>query len=164
MTPIKPNIVRVTSSRAITDSGSDRHRLERASLLHGPSAFGDRAGRIRPERTRRSNTSERGARRFKNVWTRSRLRKLPQCHLPHGSAEPRVRRFVVANHQRRARRSANRPLEREYREESGGRRAGSATGCGRADQECMARKWDGTIPCPCGSGKKYKKCHGSTIA
>ena len=31
--------------------------------------------------------------------------------------------------------------------------AAPASRCG------SGRGWDATIPCPCGSGKKYKKCH-----
>ncbi|MET0801712.1 MAG: preprotein translocase subunit SecA [Actinomycetota bacterium] len=46
-------------------------------------------------------------------------------------------------------------------EESGGQRAGGA-GTANANQ-AVSDKVPRNAPCPCGSGKKYKKCHGAAV-
>jgi preprotein translocase subunit SecA len=42
------------------------------------------------------------------------------------------------------------------RSSSGGRGAATAT-------QAVSDKVPRNAPCPCGSGKKYKKCHGATV-
>ena len=47
-------------------------------------------------------------------------------------------------------------------EEAGGQRAAGGTGTANANQ-AVSEKVPRNAPCPCGSGKKYKKCHGATV-
>ena len=48
-------------------------------------------------------------------------------------------------------------------EEVGGQRSGGGgTGTANANQ-AVSDKVPRNAPCPCGSGKKYKKCHGATV-
>ncbi len=46
-------------------------------------------------------------------------------------------------------------------EEAGGQRA--ATGGTAGANQAVSEKVPRNAPCPCGSGKKYKKCHGATV-
>jgi preprotein translocase subunit SecA len=46
-------------------------------------------------------------------------------------------------------------------EEAGGQRA--ATGGTAGANQAVSGKVPRNAPCPCGSGKKYKKCHGATV-
>ncbi len=51
-------------------------------------------------------------------------------------------------------------LQASHGEPSGGAMGGSAAGGTRAVEQRTAPKVGRNQPCPCGSGKKYKKCHG----
>jgi preprotein translocase subunit SecA len=47
-------------------------------------------------------------------------------------------------------------------EQAGGQRAPSGGGAGTANaNQAVSDKVPRNAPCPCGSGKKYKKCHGA---
>ena len=50
-------------------------------------------------------------------------------------------------------------------EEAGGQRAlgGGGAGSASANHQAVSEKVPRNAPCPCGSGKKYKKCHGATV-
>ncbi len=49
-------------------------------------------------------------------------------------------------------------------EEAGGQRAAGGAGPGTANaNQAVSEKVPRNAPCPCGSGKKYKKCHGATV-
>ena len=49
-------------------------------------------------------------------------------------------------------------------EEAGGQRALGGGGAGSASaNQAVSEKVPRNAPCPCGSGKKYKKCHGATV-
>jgi preprotein translocase subunit SecA len=49
-------------------------------------------------------------------------------------------------------------------EEAGGQRAAGGGGAGSASaNQAVSEKVPRNAPCPCGSGKKYKKCHGATV-
>jgi len=49
-------------------------------------------------------------------------------------------------------------------EEAGGQRAASGEGAGTANtNQAVSDKVPRNAPCPCGSGRKYKKCHGAAI-
>ncbi len=47
-------------------------------------------------------------------------------------------------------------------EQSGGQRASGAARAATATQ-AVSDKVPRNAPCPCGSGRKYKKCHGATV-
>jgi preprotein translocase subunit SecA len=47
-------------------------------------------------------------------------------------------------------------------EQGGGQRASGAARAATATQ-AVSDKVPRNAPCPCGSGKKYKKCHGATV-
>jgi preprotein translocase subunit SecA len=51
--------------------------------------------------------------------------------------------------------------------ESGGGAAASGNGQGAAEEARPVRRTEPKVgrndPCPCGSGKKYKKCHGAQV-
>jgi len=49
-------------------------------------------------------------------------------------------------------------------EEAGGQRPAGGGGAGSASaNQAVSEKVPRNAPCPCGSGKKYKKCHGATV-
>jgi preprotein translocase subunit SecA len=57
-------------------------------------------------------------------------------------------------------------LERDFkrkkeRELEMARSAGASTANGTVTQRRTGEKVGPNAPCPCGSGKKYKKCHGA---
>jgi preprotein translocase subunit SecA len=57
-------------------------------------------------------------------------------------------------------------LEKEFarkkaRELDAATRAGGSNGASQPNQRRTGEKVGRNDPCPCGSGKKYKKCHGA---
>jgi preprotein translocase subunit SecA len=49
-------------------------------------------------------------------------------------------------------------------EQAGGQRAASGGGSSTANaNQAVSDKVPRNAPCPCGSGKKYKKCHGAAV-
>jgi preprotein translocase subunit SecA len=75
--------------------------------------------------------------------------------------------FVNQGEEQAARRPAPQPTRvqdnRSEVEAAGGQRAsGGGSGTGNANQ-AVSDKVPRNAPCPCGSGKKYKKCHGATV-
>ena len=74
----------------------------------------------------------------------------------------------VRNDEEQARQQAPQPSRmqdnRAEVEEAGGQRAAGGAGPGTANaNQAVSEKVPRNAPCPCGSGKKYKKCHGATV-
>jgi preprotein translocase subunit SecA len=68
--------------------------------------------------------------------------------------------FVNQDEQRRAPRPQRVQDNRAEVEQAGG--VASSEGTGNANQ-AVSDKTPRNAPCPCGSGKKYKKCHGAAV-
>ena len=153
-------------ARALPADADHRPALARAPVRHGLPARGHPPARVRPDRADR-RLQERGVHALpgpdEHHLVGLRAHDLQRRGPDRGRERGRRARAAAARRRRAAvlRRHDGRPAERLRRGRRGlrrGRGRAAPGGAARVDEHEQLGRND---PCWCGSGKKFKKCHGA---
>ena len=147
----------VPALRAVPVPRDHRPAVEGPPAGDGPPAPGHRPARLRPEGSE-AGVQEGGLR---GLHADARGHQAPVRQPADASAGARAQAEETARLQRQMR-----PAQRQCVE--GRADAEGQSGEGRAAPRAPRRRPGAKVgrndPCPCGSGKKYKKCHGLQVA
>ena len=171
--------------RALDPAADHRQPLARAPLRHGLPARGHPPPRLRPDRpagrlqerglldVRGADALDLGGVRTPDLPRRGRdrARAGAGAFAPHGAAEPAALDYsggtaepalgAAARRRPRRPRAPTRPPSRRSSAEAGRPATAAPDPSRRRWSRTSSDKIGRNDPCWCGSGKKYKKCHGA---